>query len=231
MAPGPSGVSAAPLSSRARMRRAREELYRGIILDAAEGIFAEHGFGAAKMQDVASLAKVSTSTVYGLYEGKDALFDAVHARRGLQLLAAIREQPAAQAEPLERLLGGVAAYATYLMEHPDYLPMLSHVNAWADVALLESQGQVDTSQRGMTLVTRAFERGIAAGVFFADDPRLMTRLMHAAHQVRLLDWLSQGMTLAPSEVVRRMQRELVCMFCPPARILTLLEQRGLLAAP
>lgn len=228
MASNRGGVSAVPVSNRARLRRAREELYRGIILDAAESIFAEHGFGAAKMQDVATVAKVSTSTVYGLFEGKEALFDAVHARRGLELLAAIRDQPSALSEPLDRLLGGVAAYAGYLMEHPDYLRMLSHVNAWADLRLLESQGQVDTSQRGMTLVSRAFARGIAEGVFVAEDPELMTRLMHAAHQVRLLDWLAQGMRVPPAEVVRRLQRELVCMFCPPDRIVALLTARALL---
>jgi hypothetical protein len=63
----------------------------------------------------------------------------------------------------------------------------------------------------------------------ADDPGLMTRLMHATHQVRLLDWLAQGMALAPAAVTRRMQRELVCMFCSPSRTMTLLERHDLLS--
>ncbi|MBK7772735.1 MAG: TetR family transcriptional regulator C-terminal domain-containing protein [Sandaracinaceae bacterium] len=66
------------------------------------------------------------------------------------------------------------------------------------------------------------------GLFAPGDPRLMTRLMHATHQVRLLDWLEDGMRVPPSEVIRRMQRELVCMFCVPEHIAQLLAERQLL---
>ena len=83
-------------------------------------------------------------------------------------------------------------------------------------------------RRGAALVTRGFEKGIAAGLFAFEDARLMTRLMHATHQVRLLAWLADGMRVAPAEVIRRMQRELVCMFCQPEQIAELLRERGLL---
>ncbi|MBC7174203.1 MAG: helix-turn-helix transcriptional regulator, partial [Polyangiaceae bacterium] len=39
-------------------------MYRELILDSAEEVFAEHGFDAARMQDVAGRAGVSTRTVY-----------------------------------------------------------------------------------------------------------------------------------------------------------------------
>ena len=199
------------------MRQARQELSRGVILDAAERVFAERGFGAAKMHDVAALAKVSTSTVYELFEGKEALYEAVHTRHGAELLQVVSNPPTSRPGLLDRLLGGVAAYAGYLMDHPDYLRILSHVNVWAEESLLASQGQVDTSRRGAAL-----------GLFAPGDPRLMTRLMHATHQVRLLDWLEDGMRVPPSEVIRRMQRELVCMFCVPEHIAQLLAERQLL---
>jgi AcrR family transcriptional regulator len=221
-------LSLAPASTKARMRQARQELSRNVILDAAERVFAEHGFGAAKMQDVAALAKVSTSTVYELFEGKEALYEAVHTRHGAELLQVVSNPPTSRPALLDRLLGGVAAYAGYLMDHPDYLRILSHVNVWAEESLLASQGQVDTSRRGAALVTRGFEKGIAVGLFAPGDARLMTRLMHATHQVRLLDWLEDGMRVPPAEVIRRMQRELVCMFCPPEHIAQLLAERQLL---
>jgi len=227
VAPRGGWLTLTPATSKARLRLARQELSRGIILDAAERVFGEHGFVAAKMQDVAALAKVSTSTVYELFEGKDALFEAVHTRRGAEVLAVV-SMPSALPELLDRLLGGVAAYAGYLMDHPEYLRMLSHVNVWAEEAALASQGQVDASRRGAALVTRGFEKSIAAGLFAFEDARLMTRLMHATHQVRLLAWLADGMRVAPAEVIRRMQRELVCMFCQPEQIAELLRERGLL---
>ena len=105
--------------------------------------------------------------------------------------------------------------------------MLGHVNVWSDETALATRGQVDTSRRGLVLVTRAFAEGLALGVFEGEDPQLMTRLMHATHQVRLLDWLADGMRVAPAEVVRRMQRELVRRFCPKEQIAALLAARQL----
>jgi len=44
-------------------RRARTGVYRSHILEAAEQVFAERGFAAAKLQDISRLAGLSMGTI------------------------------------------------------------------------------------------------------------------------------------------------------------------------
>jgi AcrR family transcriptional regulator len=211
-------------SAKERLRLARDAMYQSLILDAAEEIFAAHGYEAARMQDVATRAGVSTRTVYATFEGKWDLFTAVHERRGRELLEAVATEPHARGPALERLLGGVAAYAMHLMRHPSYLRMLGHAKVWTSSEELPSRPQAATSDRGMDMVTRSFAEGVREGLFRDEDPALLARTMHCMHQVRLLDWVERGMREPPELIARRMQEELVCAFCKPERILPLLTE-------
>jgi AcrR family transcriptional regulator len=211
-------------SAKERLRVARDAMYQTLILDAAEEVFADHGYEAARMQDVATRAGVSTRTVYATFEGKWDLFTAVHERRGRELLAAVADAPHARGPALERLLGGIAAYALHLMRHPSYLRMLGHAKVWTSSKELPSGPQAATSDRGMDMVTRSFAEGVRLGLFREEDPALLARMMHSMHQVRLLDWLERGMREPPEVIARRMQEELVCAFCRPERIAALLAE-------
>lgn len=198
-------------------------MYRELILDSAEEVFAEHGFDAARMQDVAGRAGVSTRTVYATFEGKGDLFSSVHERRCTELLGAIGTERNARGPALDRLLGGVAAYAMHLMSHPNYLRMLGHAKVWTSSAELPSAAQASTWERGIEKVTRSFADGIREGVFRDEDPSLLARMLHAMHQVRLLDWLERGMQEPPERVAGRMQEELICAFCRPELVPELLR--------
>jgi AcrR family transcriptional regulator len=212
-----------PVDSKERLRNARDAMYRELILDSAEEVFAEHGYESTRMQDVASRAGVSTRTMYATFEGKWDLFAAVHARRGGELLEAVLAESHSRGPALDRLLGGITAYAMHLMAHPSYLRMLGHAKVWTSSADLPSLPQSSTSDRGMDMVTRSFAEGARTGVFRDEDPRLLARLLHAMHQVRLLDWLERGMSEPPARVARRMQEELICAFCRPELIDELLR--------
>lgn len=50
---------------------------RDRILQAAAHTFAERGYGAAKMADIARTASIATSNIYKYYANKEALLDAV----------------------------------------------------------------------------------------------------------------------------------------------------------
>ena len=63
----------------ARQRRspiasARAEMYRAVVLDAAERVFGQGGYHASKMQDVAREAGISLNTLYGAFASKRAVF-------------------------------------------------------------------------------------------------------------------------------------------------------------
>ena len=64
------------MSTKTRWRR-RKEARPGEIIDAALTLFAQHGFNATKLEDVAAEAGVSKGTVYLYFGSKEALFRAM----------------------------------------------------------------------------------------------------------------------------------------------------------
>ena len=70
-APRPS-----PSATQARWRR-RKEARPQEILEAALGVFAEKGFAAARMDDIAARAGVSKGTIYLYFDSKEAVFKAL----------------------------------------------------------------------------------------------------------------------------------------------------------
>ncbi len=61
----------------ARVRKVAPEVRRGAILEAALAEFAERGFAAARLDDVAARAGVAKGTLYLYFKSKEALFEAL----------------------------------------------------------------------------------------------------------------------------------------------------------
>ncbi|MBB3771432.1 AcrR family transcriptional regulator [Angulomicrobium tetraedrale] len=76
---GPSRAAASgevsPGGTRRRAERLEPAQRRRVILDAALAVFAESGFAAARMQDVAARAGIAKGTLYLHFEDKAALFE------------------------------------------------------------------------------------------------------------------------------------------------------------
>ena len=76
------GVQArAKAPAREKVRQARHGAYRDLILEAAQRVFAEKGYGEAKVADIAQAAGVATGTVYAIFPGKQDLYRAKRAGR------------------------------------------------------------------------------------------------------------------------------------------------------
>ena len=73
--------------ARDEAREARTDVYRQHILEAAERVFAERGFEAAKVQEISSAAGLSMGTIYAIFPGKTELYAALLEERGQELLA------------------------------------------------------------------------------------------------------------------------------------------------
>jgi AcrR family transcriptional regulator len=62
-------------AKRTRARKVDADTRRQAILDAALSVFAEHGFEAARLDEVAARAGVAKGTLYLYFEHKEALFE------------------------------------------------------------------------------------------------------------------------------------------------------------
>jgi AcrR family transcriptional regulator len=151
----------------------RKEARPGEIVDAALAVFAENGFAAAKLDDIARRAGISKATLYLYFETKEEIFRAVARAAVTSLLEALESSGEASdrpfAEVAPRLLsraawmmkaGRVPAIARTVIGESRNFPDLARI--WHDDVVANVIGMVTA------LIARAQERGeVAPG-----DPRL-----------------------------------------------------------
>jgi AcrR family transcriptional regulator len=191
-------------AARLRVRDAKDAVYRTAILQAAELAFADAGFDAAKVQDVAAAAGVSLATLYKLYPGKADLRREVHELRTAEILDASTANLPADADALGLLMHGALAYARYQLAHPAYLRLTLREGAtWTTRKTMTLPEQSQAWDQGYSLAVEVFRAGAAAGVFVDEPPAQQARLMIAILQVILGEWVDDGMITPPDEVLRR----------------------------
>jgi AcrR family transcriptional regulator len=207
--------------------QARDELYVELTVDAAERVFAERGFDAAKIQEVADEAGIALGTLYKVFRGKAEIFRTIHERRSRDLFAACEGAIRGATSPLQELLAFVMAYLQFLIAHPEYLRMhLGDSSAWGFGNRFESGVQAQAWRRGHAMEVAIFRRGIEEGVFIERDPSLLVRMMGAIQQVRLAHWIEGGMQQESGALLAEMREDLVRSFCQPG-VVRWLEEHGL----
>jgi len=189
-----------------KARQARNDLYREHILDAAEQVFAEHGFENAKLQDISGLAGVSMGTIYAIFPGKEELFRAILDARGRELLQVARAGAQGHGDPRVALDRLIEAYIDYFIAHPNFLRMhLRLGTSWVLGPAVGSPGQVQLWSEIHTVQADLMRRGVKAGAFVKDDPAFLAKLFSALDQVLLADWVAGGMQADRAQLIERMR--------------------------
>jgi AcrR family transcriptional regulator len=171
-------------TQKTRLEEARARMYRDLVLESAEHVFARKGFDDATMQEIAGEAGISLKTLYATVAGKNELYDLVVETRGAEFL---QETAAAMQEDvgvLDTLVAGVRAYVSFLVRHENYLLIhLRQGRAWG-LPGLEGPGGVQRDQ-GESLFQIVAQRGIREGLFYDEDPQTLARSGMAVMQVHL----------------------------------------------
>lgn len=157
-----------PIQRASRWRR-RKEARPKEILAAALALFAERGFAATRLDDVARRAGVTKGTLYLYFPNKQKLFEAVvrqalvpNLERGEALLD---EADAPAALMLERLM---RSWAELALSPAGAIPkiIVSEAGNFPELARFYQETVVD---RGIALMRRVLGLGIERGEFRAPD--------------------------------------------------------------
>jgi len=197
------------------LQEARKKAYRQVILDAAERVFADRGFDAARIQSIADEAGVSVGTVYSVFGSKSELFSMVMTRRLPDLLDLARQAAVNAKTSLESLTQGFYAYIMYLLEHPDYLQIHLTENSWGLGPARATSEQLAAWREGLDLYAAVLQAAMDDGYVIQEDPHRLGRSIMAVHQVQLWDWMENGMKESPKTVADRMHNLFLQMFCIP----------------
>ncbi len=111
----------------AKARRKRQDNRREGLLDAAAGQFAQHGFHAVTMREIAADAGMLAGSVYYHFKSKDELLVAVYEEGVKRLSHEVDRVVAGIAEPWRRLEIACRAHTEMLLEDSDYAQVIMRV--------------------------------------------------------------------------------------------------------
>lgn len=196
-----------------RVREERRSLYQEAIDEAAERVFAAKGTDRSRMREIAAEAGISLGTLYGVVDGKASLFYGIQRKRMQGFLDCIREARDAHAETLASHLAVLRVGAQYFLDRPDFLRMCCRDGyGWASRFPLSTRAG-DLWEEGASIPRELFARGIAEGVYVAEEPELLVRKMLALKQVELTHWVDQQMTTPHAVVLDRLESQFLRAFC------------------
>jgi AcrR family transcriptional regulator len=155
------------------------EARRRQILDAAVACFAREGFHRTTIPDIAREAGLSTGAMYGYFESKDELIDAIaeerHARERA-VLATARDAP----DPRDALQALAAEFLGSLSDPDEQLQRRIGIQVWAEA--LRNPAILALVRRGVSAphaeLTRVVRAAQQRGEFPSDvDPGAAARVM------------------------------------------------------
>jgi AcrR family transcriptional regulator len=213
-----------------KLRDAKDALYREHIMDVAEKIFADQGFAATRMQDIAAAAGVSLGTLYQSWPGKQDLHRGLLIERDKQMLERVvvqHERSLQVPQSVEQMLWFMETHLHFLLEHPNYLRMqLQEGYAWYTRAAQPTAEEQRMWDRGMKLMESTFAWGIRQGWLSPANVVHQSRALMAMQQMRLANWVMDGMREPREAVVSRIQSDYVRLFCRPEVAAKLLSADG-----
>ena len=145
---------------------------KAAIGDAALMLFAQRGYAAVSVRDIADQVGIRQSAIYNHFPGKQAIL--VHLMEGhlRTLLEAYKAQANPQGHPAERLRAFVAFHVHYHIDHP----------ADVFIAYMELRSLEPDNRKAIVPLRRAYEaelkrilaEGAERGVFVIEDLSIAT---------------------------------------------------------
>ena len=154
---------------------------RALLLERATQLFAEHGYDALSMAQIAREANISKALLYHYFPSKHKLFEAALMTGAEDLRA--RVQPDPSLPPAEQVSTTLDAFLAWVQERPQaYAKMLESAGA-REVRETMSQVRTDTANLILTGLGPDGERPAARAAVFG-----WLAFLDAA----ILDWIEHG---------------------------------------
>ncbi len=171
---------------------------RGVVLSEALRLFAEHGYGAASIRDLAQRVGIKSASLYSHYPSKaHVLAELVrigHEEHHRRMRAALLE---ANSDPKQQLMAVVRAH---VFAHAEY-PMLAVVSNTELHALSAefAAPSLELRRQSELLLLDIIERGVKLGVFHVSDPSLALYAI-GGMGLRVAHWYAPSFGKTPAQI-------------------------------
>ena len=143
----------------ARRRRLTAQARRELIEQAASELFAERGYGAASIDEIAKHSGVTAPVVYDHFASKQELHRRLLERHYAELRALWREQLGGDDPPAQRIARAIDAWFAYVEAHPYAWRMLFR-DTTGEPEVRAVHEEVIAQSRAAVMPLFARERGI-----------------------------------------------------------------------
>jgi AcrR family transcriptional regulator len=194
-------------------RRLKKGQRRDVIEKAASALFAENGYAATRLEDIAAAAGVTKQLLYQHFPSKKALHMALLAKHRDELLTGLAQNRASPGPLAERLPQVLDRWFAYVEEHPYALAMLFRDTTgdpevqtfyrelqasarMANVALIRAEPELDVPEEQIEPLAE-FARAATTGLalWWADHPHVPRVTVVAVAAGTLV----RGLGLSPPE--------------------------------
>jgi TetR/AcrR family transcriptional regulator, fatty acid metabolism regulator protein len=168
------------------VRADRQADRRRQILGAAVKVFAEKGFHAARVGDIAEEAGIAYGLVYHYFESKEDLLETIFRTTWTEMLARVREVEKASVPAAEAVRQVTALLLRTWRRDPDLVRVLvREVTRNQHV-----QQEIEEITEAMEALERIIRRGQETGEFRSElDPRLAAVVFYGALEEVLSSWV------------------------------------------
>ncbi|MBL6940396.1 MAG: TetR/AcrR family transcriptional regulator [Alphaproteobacteria bacterium] len=158
----------------------RKQARPGEILDAAMKVFAEKGFAAARMEDIAKRAGVTKGTIYLYFENKETVFKQLVREAVGNTIATVTADVASYEGSARFLLRMVLTTMSTMLIDSDKVVLPKIVIAEsANFPWLADFYRFEVIERGLGLIVSLIQRGIDRGEFRPLPPEHVARIFIA----------------------------------------------------
>jgi AcrR family transcriptional regulator len=176
-----------PVSRREREKQQRHQA----ILDAAERVFARHGFHGASMNQIAQEAELAPGTLYLYFKDKASLYKDLFRSKLGAMIEEIEKAAKAGSDPLESLRNSVRAQMEFNDRNQEFFEVVSrHRPAEQSDNDREWEAAHTTMNRHHAALTRLIQQAQRKKLIRPGDSRsyamtLMGAAMHTSHELAL----------------------------------------------
>lgn len=157
-------------------REEYKELTRAALLEAATEQFAQRGFAATTIDDVAAEARVSKGAVYYHFADKSQLFEAVFRDRQKRLLAKVGDAAARHTDPWKQLDAALGAYLEGTVADATHRALLQQ----APAALGPQRCRQIDEELGLPLLEAALNGLQETGELAQQPTQMLARVLFSA---------------------------------------------------
>jgi AcrR family transcriptional regulator len=197
-------ASKAPARGRRGLRRKTPEHRtprKDEILEEAARLFAERGYEAVSLLEIAQAVGLSKTTLYHYFASKDEILGTLIATTISQLNEFIAAEIPAEGSPAVKLTAFMEAQAEFFERHiPQFKVLLSQIGNLTDPVARDAA--VAWRERYSNNIRRIVEEGVGSGAFASVHPSAVVRTVLGS-----IYWLARWYQPGGSRSARQIARE------------------------